>query len=282
MIGKQLNTGVQKILRQVSAEVILPHFQNLNSGDIEEKSPGDLVTVADRLSESMLHDLLAQLLPEAAIVGEEATAADPGVMDRLSGDLAWIIDPIDGTGNFAEGQSPFGVIIALSQANETVAGWLYDPLSDRICHAVKSQGAWIDGQKVTVNQQHPDIPVAALATGFMTPDLRGQLLERAGRHYQIVDIPRCAAEQYPRLVLGTNHVSVFERTLPWDHAAGILFLNEAGGKAARWDGSAYRPADRRTGLLGASSERLWDEATELLCDLFPDQAGSAPSSHDLS
>ncbi len=282
MIGKQLDTEVQKILRHVSSEVILPHFRNLNSSDIEEKSPGDLVTVADRLSENMLHDLLAQLLPEAAIVGEEAAAADPGVMGRLSGNLAWIIDPIDGTGNFAEGHSPFGVIIALSQANETIAGWLYDPLSDRICCAAKNQGAWINGKKVTVNKQHPDRPVAALATGFMTPDQCGQLLERAESHYQIVDIPRCAAEQYPRLVLGTNHVSVFERTLPWDHAAGILFLNEAGGKAARWDGSAYRPADRRTGLLGASSERLWEEAAELLCDLFPDQAGSAPSSHDLS
>jgi fructose-1,6-bisphosphatase/inositol monophosphatase family enzyme len=69
-------------------------------------------------------------------------------------------------------------------------------------------------------------------------------------------------------VFGTNHISIFERTLPWDHAAGILFLNEAGGKAARWDGFPYRPADRKTGLLGASSPKLWDEAAEIFGEIF--------------
>jgi len=87
-------------------------------------------------------------------------------------------------------------------------------------------------------------------------------------HYRLVDIPRCAAEQYPRLVLGDNDVSVFERTLPWDHAAGVLFLNEAGGKAARPDGSAYRVDDYdRPGLLGAASPRLWDGLAERMAAL---------------
>ncbi len=73
-------------------------------------------------------------------------------------------------------------------------------------------------------------------------------------HYDLVDIPYCAAEQYPRLALGENDVSIFERTLAWDHAAGVLWLNEAGGKAARPDGSAYRVDEvGRTGLLGAAS-----------------------------
>ena len=102
----------------------------------------------------------------------------------------------------------------------------------------------------------------------MTSDQRERLFSQASGHYEIVDIPRCAAEQYPRLASGDNHVSVFERTLPWDHAAGILFLNEAGGKAARWNGDTYRPADRKTGLLGASSPKLWDEAAERLGGIF--------------
>jgi fructose-1,6-bisphosphatase/inositol monophosphatase family enzyme len=77
-----------------------------------------------------------------------------------------------------------------------------------------------------------------------------------------VPIPRCAAEQYPRLVLGQNDVSIFERTLPWDHAAGILFLEEAGGKAARIDGSPYRVNDKRRGLIGAATPQLWDQLAE--------------------
>lgn len=259
---------VNDILEQASRDIVIPYYQNLQSHQIDEKTPGDLVTVADKLSEKFIAGALTALTPEAKIVGEEAFAADPAVLDQLADGQVWIIDPIDGTGNYAAGQPPFGIIIALAEQNETVAGWLYDPLTGRICHAVKNGGAFINGEPVAVPVGHPDRPVAALATGYMTADQRDSLLDAAEPCYEIVDIPRCAAEQYPRLVLGTNHISIFERALPWDHAAGILFLNEAGGKCARWDGSAYRPADRKKGLLGASSPKLWDEAAERLGDTF--------------
>ncbi|MEO9633791.1 MAG: inositol monophosphatase [Parasphingorhabdus sp.] len=259
---------VLEILEQASQEILLPYYQNLKSEQIEEKTPGDLVTVADKLSEEFIDQALRTLLPASKIVGEEAVAANPAVLDQLAEGQVWIIDPIDGTGNYASGQSPFGIIIALAEQNETVAGWLYDPLTARICHAVKNGGAFINGEKLAVPDDHPMTPVAALATGFMTDDQRKMLLESATSFYEIVDIPRCAAEQYPRLALGANHISVFERTLPWDHAAGILFLNEAGGKCARWDGSEYQPADRKKGLLGASSPKLWNEAAERLGDIF--------------
>ena len=84
----------------------------------------------------------------------------------------------------------------------------------------------------------------------------------------MVDVPYCAAEQYPRLALGVNDVSIFERTLAWDHAAGALWLNEAGGKCARPDGSPYRASEwRRPGLLGAANPALWDEMAERLASL---------------
>jgi|TARA_R100001244_G_scaffold20643_9_gene21715 fructose-1,6-bisphosphatase/inositol monophosphatase family enzyme len=264
----RLYQPVLDILQQASRDIVMPYYQNLQSHQIDEKAPGDLVTVADKLSEEYIEGALAALLPEAKMVGEEAFAADAAVLDQLADGQVWIIDPIDGTGNYASGQPPFGILIALAEADETVAGWLYDPLTARICHAVKKGGAFINGQCIAVPEDHPDRPVAALATGFMTDEQREALLTAAEPRYDIVDIPRCAAEQYPRLVTGANHVSVFERTLPWDHAAGILFLNEAGGKCARWDGSPYRPADRRKGLLGASSPKLWDEAAEQLGDIF--------------
>lgn len=262
--------SVQSIIRQVARDIVLPHYQNLQLSDIKEKYPGDIVTVADRLSEDMLGQELGALIPAAAIVGEEASEHDPSVLEHLAADQAWIIDPIDGTGNFAAGKPPFGIIVALSEANETVAAWLYDPLKDRMCYAAKGQGAFINDKRMSVSQEPVSKPVAALATSYMTPHYREKLLKAADGHYQIVEIPRCAAEQYPRLALGTNHISTFERTLPWDHAAGILFLNEAGGKAARWNGDAYRPADSKTGLLGASSPKLWDEAAERLGHVFSD------------
>jgi fructose-1,6-bisphosphatase/inositol monophosphatase family enzyme len=87
-------------------------------------------------------------------------------------------------------------------------------------------------------------------------------------HYRTVDVPDCAAEQYPRLALGQNDVSIFERTLPRDHAAGALWLNEAGGKCARFDGTPYRVDEwQQKGLLGAASPALWDELAGRLAGL---------------
>ena len=104
---------------------------------------------------------------------------------------------------------------------------------------------------------------------FLTPEQQEFARRKVAPHYEMVEIPRCAAEQYPRLALGQNDVSSFKRTLPWDHAAGVLFLNEAGGKAARGDGSAYRvdytdKAGRKAGLVGASSPEIWDAFVAVL------------------
>ena len=94
----------------------------------------------------------------------------------------------------------------------------------------------------------------------MDPERREAVKRGIAPFYTLVDIPRCAAEQYPRLALGVNDLSIFERTLAWDHAAGVLFLNEAGGKAARPDGRPYRVNEAHLpGLLGAASPALWDD-----------------------
>jgi fructose-1,6-bisphosphatase/inositol monophosphatase family enzyme len=197
-------------------------------------------------------------------LGEEAAAADPSLLDRAGHGLSWIIDPIDGTGNFAAGRPPFGIMVALVDGGETLAGWIVDPLNGRLCTAQRGQGAMIDGEEVHARETGELLPVAALAVYFMTPQQRADIAARAAGKLTLVDIPRCAAEQYPRLVLGQNDISLFERTLPWDHAAGALLLTEAGGRIARADGSPYRIGDARRGLLGAASPRLWDEAAAIL------------------
>jgi fructose-1,6-bisphosphatase/inositol monophosphatase family enzyme len=90
------------------------------------------------------------------------------------------------------------------------------------------------------------------------------LYARAERAFTVAPMPRCAAEQYPRLVLGTNDVALFQKTLPWDHAPGSLFLREAGG-VVRWpDGEDYQVGDQRRGMLAAASPALWDQAAKLL------------------
>ena len=108
------------------------------------------------------------------------------------------------------------------------------------------------------------MPIAAISLVFMDASRREAVRKQIAPAYQLVDIPFCAAEQYPRLGLGQNDVSIFERTLAWDHAAGALWLEEAGGRAARPDGSPYKVSERdRTGLLGASTPALWDQLAQL-------------------
>ena len=255
-----LTRSVAGIMEHAAARAILPRYQSLAAHEIDAKAADDLVTVADKEAEAMLAEGLARLLPEAAIVGEEAAHADPALLDKLGDALCWIIDPLDGTNNFAHGRQPFGILVALAEAGETIAGWIYDPLSGRLCHARRGHGAWIGEERIAARTTGAEPPVAAISVLFMDPARREGIKAQIAPHYSLVDIPRCAAEQYPRLVLGVNDVSIFERTLAWDHAAGVLFLNEAGGKVARPDGRPYRVDEAHLpGLIGAASPALWDE-----------------------
>jgi fructose-1,6-bisphosphatase/inositol monophosphatase family enzyme len=254
-----LDTAVAALMRRVAQEAILPRYQALAEHEVIAKAANDMVTIADTEAEALLAEGLAAILPDAAIVGEEAVHADPSLMSRLDTGLCWIIDPVDGTNNFAAGKPPFGIILALSDGGETQSGWIYDPLQDRLCIAHKGQGAFVGGERVTARTTGETPPIAAISTVFLDPEQRAAVQARIAPYYTLVDIPRCAAEQYPRLVLGVNDISVFERTLPWDHAAGVLFVNEAGGKAARPDGSAYRTDQHgQKGLFAASSPALFD------------------------
>lgn len=254
---------VRAAMEQASRRAIMPRYQSLSTGEIANKAADDVVTVADHESEAILAEALARILPEAQIVGEEAAEDDPAIMARLGGGLCWIVDPLDGTNNFAAGKAPFGVLVALADGGETIAGWIYDCLSGRFCHARRGEGAFADGERVSARTSGENPPVAAISTIFLDATEREAVREHIAPHYRLVDIPRCAAEQYPRLALGENDVSLFNRTLPWDHAAGALWLNETGGKVARLDGSEYRPSDwQRTGLIGAATPKLWDALAE--------------------
>lgn len=263
-----LTRSVETIMQNAASRAILPRYQSLAAHEIDAKAADDVVTIADKEAELILAEGLAALLPEATIVGEEAAHADPALLDRLGDALCWIVDPLDGTNNFAAGKPPFGVMVALAEAGETIAGWILDPLSGRLCHAHRGGGAFIGEERIVSRSTSAEPPIAAISLVFMDPARRAAMKAHIAPHYAMVDIPRCAAEQYPRLVLGLNDLSIFERTLAWDHAAGVLFVNEAGGKAARPDGRGYRVDEAHMpGLIGAASEQLWEELAGRLAGL---------------
>lgn len=262
-----LHDAVCSVLTQAAEQAVMPRFRRLAQHEIRNKGAAELVTVADHESEAILAEGLSKILPEATIVGEEAADLDSTVLERLSGRLCWIIDPLDGTANFAAGQGPFGIMVALADCGEPIGGWIHDPRSGQFCVALKGHGTLINGKRVVARGGDGPLPVAAISSLFLESTRHQAILKQLHGSFATVPIPRCAADQYPRMILGQSDITLFERTLAWDHAAGILCLTEAGGKVTRFNGSPYRVDDQRRGLIAAATPVLWQRVADLLQDV---------------
>lgn len=257
---------VEALLRETAEKDILPHYRRLADDEIEEKTPGDLVTVADQAAERRLANRLPGLLSGSTVVGEEMVHADAGVLKRLEEDApVWVVDPLDGTGNFAAGKPAFAIMISLIQRGETLAGWIYDPLGERLATSENGAGCQLNGATVSIGPAPHDLAemYGGLATGFLPDDLRSTV-EAAASRFARTWTTMCAGHEYLSLLEGEKHFKLYYRTLPWDHAAGGLLYSEAGGCIRRLDGSVYCPTDDRKGLLGATDPDTWRRVQEIL------------------
>ena len=241
---------VSRIIRQAAEIEILPRFRDLSNTQIWEKEPGSIVTEADIAAEKYLHRELTKILP-GTLVGEEATAADPTVLDALGRDpVVWIIDPVDGTKNFSKGKPRFAVIVALVMNGETQMGWIYDPVTDRMVHAVKGQGAWCGKQRLTVPTDGP-IKHMKGSAHFQSPLVP-----------HVAEVGRSGSTGHDYIDLATRALdfAYFNRMYPWDHAAGILIHSEAGGVSKHVDGTEYRPVPVDVNpVIAAPAPQSWKE-----------------------
>jgi len=249
---------VASIIRDVAQSEIVPRFRTLAHDDIREKKPGDLVTVADIAAEHALSSLLTQEAPGSVALGEEAVHADPATLSLLAGAApVWVIDPVDGTGNFAKGVPAFAVIVAYVVHGATMAGWIYDPLGDRMIFAMRGRGAWLGAARLRVAAATPPERMTGSAYGRTPGGLRAaQALTASGRFASIAN-RGCSGLEYFDVVTGSAHFTLHSRSLVWDHAAGMLLVAEAGGAASFLDGTPYDPriADRKP--LAAASKAAW-------------------------
>lgn len=262
--SRQQLATLSDILRAASAAEIMPRFRNLAPAAIRSKSgPLDLVTDADEAAEAAITTALTRAFPGALVVGEEATARNPSLLDGLSeAPLAFVVDPVDGTANYAAGLPLFGCMAAALMHGEVVASAIHDPVGGDTALALRGEGAWLeraDGRCETLRVAAPVRPGAmsgAASWRYLPPDERAAVcrnLERVAASWDL----RCAAHQYRMLAAGSCHFLLFNRLLPWDHAPGWLLHREAGGYSAGLDGSPYRPALRGRGLLCAPDEASW-------------------------
>jgi len=267
----RMATDVANLLRDASLAEIKPRFRRLSGEAIRAKtSINDLVTDADEAAERVITAELTRRFPGCAVVGEEAAAADPAVLGRLSGaDLAFVVDPVDGTLNFAAGVPLFGCMAAAVVRGEVVAAWIHDPMGDDTAIALRGEGAWIeapDGYRSDLRVAAP-APVeemtAAVSWTYIAEPVRSQLTARLPRFAGGVQF-RCAAHEYRLVASGNAHIAVYKRLMPWDHLPGWLLHREAGGYSARFDGSAYLPEHTDGGLIAAPDRESWLAAREAL------------------
>lgn len=242
---------VLDIMREIADTEIMSRFRDLSDADISEKSPGDLVTVADQASEQAFGRILPSLIPGSQILGEEGYEVDPMTLQALAGDApVWIVDPVDGTFNFAHGKSPFTVIVALVEQCETIAGWILDPLTREAVWAIKGEGAFQQADKgadpADIDRSVKDYGATKMTAGVK---LRKRL-ERAANELtdtlmpNVVDRYRCVGREYMDITLGEiDHARYGSKLKPWDHAAGCLIVRECGGRADHIGSQApYTPA----------------------------------------
>ena len=205
----------------------------------------NLVTTYDKLAESMIADAIARRFPKHGFFGEESG-------HQKSGDVLWIVDPLDGTVNFAHNIPVFSVSIAVAIEMQIVAGAIYQPMTGELFWAQKGKGAFLNGSQIHVSKQKK-LYDAYLATGFP---------------YNVQENPFHCIETFAHLTrvgipirrLGSAAIDLsyvaagrfdgyWEVSLePWDLAAGLLLIQEAGGTVSRYDGKVCDPLERGTVL----------------------------------
>jgi fructose-1,6-bisphosphatase/inositol monophosphatase family enzyme len=261
------------LVRRTAKSQIMPRFQNLSASEIATKSRADdLVTDADLASEDMLSRGLREIFPDAMVVGEEAVAKDASLRIRMADhDFACVIDPIDGTWNYAKGIPLFGVILCVLRFGTPIFGLLYDPIMDDYVIA--------DDSNTPTRMVRTSGQITPLATSSVTDIAKMSgyihfgLMPKEVQHKLAPVLPeftrtfvlRCSCHEYRIFAQGNADFCLSSMLNPWDHAAGVLTCQKAGGVSAFLDDGAPYNASRQTGyLLSAASQSAWDAIAAVL------------------
>lgn len=239
---------VTAVVRHAADSVVLPSFRSLRPEDIRSKAtagdPEDLVTIVDHAAERLLVDELRGIVPDAVFLGEEAVSEDPALLNLLpAAAAAWLIDPVDGTKNFAKGNADFGVMVALVEQGTTTASWMAVPAAAEpyVVVALRGQGTWTNGLRTHARAPIPSTPRGTVHTRMAPHETAALMVERLDGRYDVRPSTGSAATEYSAVVRGDKDFVIYYRLLPWDHAPGALAITEAGGLGIHLNGERYTP-----------------------------------------
>ncbi len=259
------------IVREAAAEKILPRYRSLSAQDIEEKGRGDFVTIADREAELFLAPRLEDLVPGSIVVGEEATAADPDLLQKSGGpEPTWFVDPIDGTALFVKGDPGFATMVSLTTRGEIVQSVIYFPVLNELFVAERGAGVTLTSASGTskLSLRTSPVKLETARAAFYTkhfPEQWAQGLTRLKSQVSSTQNEMCAAREYTDIARGVKDLASYHRMLPWDHAPGSLILREVGGVSRDVEtGEDYRPGVLQGPHILAANEALWCAARDVV------------------
>lgn len=246
-----------ELVRRASREELLPRFATVSR---EHKSDGSIVTVADQAMQERLERELRRHWPDFGLLGEEMDAAEQEALIREPGAGLWVLDPLDGTSNFAAGIPYFSVSLALIRGGEVSDGLVYDPPRDELFQARRGGGTTLNGEPLGEVFETPPLAgcIAAIDLKRLPGDLGTRLATTppysSQRSFGSVALDWCW------LAAGRFHVYLHGRQKLWDYAAGQLVLAEAGGRACNLEGErVFVPSTEARSAVAALDDGLFQE-----------------------
>ncbi|WP_120502193.1 inositol monophosphatase [Roseovarius sp. EL26] len=274
-LTKAQETSVINLVRRTARTEIMPLFQNHGVQDVTQKSGRfDLVTQADLAAEAMLRRGLQQMFPHALIVGEESASEHPDIRTQIAeAEFCILLDPLDGTWNFSNDLPLFGVILSVTRFGAPIFGLLYDPVRDDWISASTGNGAHKVRQAGTPrplrmgSEENPKNMSGFIHLHLMPQNVQQALAPHLPQ-FARTQVLNCSCHEYRTLAQGGADFCLSAMMTPWDHAAGIIACQEAGGVARMLDGAGYNAGTPQGFLLTANNEAAWSAVHETFAFLL--------------
>ncbi len=269
-LSRAQRTQLMNLVRRAAKAEIMPRFRQLGAHEIDTKSDAqDLVTAADREAEAMITRGILSMFPNALIIGEEHVSSHPDVLDKIAeAELAFTIDPVDGTWNYARGLTTFGVMVGILRFGTPVFGLLYDPvMNDFIMADTQSAAEMVMPRRARQALSTSRGGAVETLTGHLSlsvfPKDRQPEIAATLPRFQRVSMLRCICHEYRLLAQGHVDFVLAARITPWDHSPGAVIVKQAGGHVAMLDGSDFNAARREGYLLCAANKATWEAVRDV-------------------
>ena len=243
----EMIASLETLVRQVADEEIVPRFTSGKFGK-QTKLDGSVLTEVDKNVQDRIEQGLQQRWPDIAFLGEEMSGEQQ--QQTMQSKAVWCLDPLDGTSNFASGIPFFGVSLALIESQQSILGLVYDPIRKECFTAVKGEGCWLNGVKLSDVKNETSTP--KLKEMIAVVDLKRLLKPESKKLLSAIcdqhpyrsqrNFGSCAVE-WCWLAAGRFQIYIHGGQKLWDYSAGVLILTEAGGKVSTIEGDAISPKD---------------------------------------